>query len=64
MRPDHARKVINLRPPFLIQVALLRGTTADTDGNVSLEREAFYNDVLNMASPLFVASMIVRQKGC
>jgi len=32
-----------------IQVALLRGTTADTDGNVSLEREAFYNDVLNMA---------------
>jgi acyl CoA:acetate/3-ketoacid CoA transferase len=34
-----------------IKVALLRGTTSDTDGNVSLEREAFFSDVLNMASP-------------
>lgn len=32
-----------------IKVALLRGTTSDTDGNVSLEREAFFSDVLNMA---------------
>ena len=34
-----------------MKVALLRGTSADMDGNVSLEREVFYNDVLNMASP-------------
>ena len=28
-------------------MALLRGTTADLDGNVSLEREAMLGDVLN-----------------
>ena len=49
--PGYANKVMDVRLPFLTQVALLRGTTADMDGNVSMERETFYNDVLNMASP-------------
>ncbi len=30
-------------------VTLIRGTTADTDGNVSMEEEGFYGTVLNMA---------------
>lgn len=36
--------------PEKISVALLRGTTADLDGNVSFEREALYLDQLNQAS--------------
>ena len=35
--------------PDKISVALLRGTTADLDGNVSFEREALYLDQLNQA---------------
>lgn len=31
-----------------IDVALIRGTTADTEGNVTFEKEAFYGDALNM----------------
>eukprot|EP00241_Pyramimonas_parkeae_P001229 CAMPEP_0114259574 /NCGR_PEP_ID=MMETSP0058-20121206/19968_1 /TAXON_ID=36894 /ORGANISM="Pyramimonas parkeae, CCMP726" /LENGTH=568 /DNA_ID=CAMNT_0001374635 /DNA_START=153 /DNA_END=1859 /DNA_ORIENTATION=- len=34
---------------FPIHVALLRGTTADAQGNVSMEHEALYFDVLNQA---------------
>lgn len=33
-----------------IDVALLRGTTADIDGNVSFEKECFYADTLNQVS--------------
>ncbi|KAK2080545.1 hypothetical protein QBZ16_000398 [Prototheca wickerhamii] len=37
------------RAPRSIDVALLRGTTADLDGNVSFEKEALYVDQLNQA---------------
>ena len=35
--------------PFSVQVALLRGTTADMDGNVSMEQEAIFGEMLSMA---------------
>jgi propionate CoA-transferase len=35
--------------PFEVDVAFLRGTTADEDGNVSMEHEAFFGDMLSMA---------------
>jgi propionate CoA-transferase len=35
--------------PFHIDVAFLRGTTADEDGNVSMEQEAVFGEMLSMA---------------
>ncbi|NIF52316.1 CoA-transferase [Burkholderia sp. Ax-1724] len=35
--------------PFDIDVAFLRGTTADEDGNISMEQEAIFGDMLSMA---------------
>jgi propionate CoA-transferase len=35
--------------PFKIDVAFLRGTTADEDGNVSMEKEAIFGEMLSMA---------------
>lgn len=35
--------------PYSVDVAFLRGTTADEDGNVSMEREAIFGEMLSMA---------------
>lgn len=35
--------------PFRVDVAFLRGSTADEDGNISMEREAVFGEMLSMA---------------
>ena len=35
--------------PFSVNIAFLRGTTADEDGNVTMEREAVFGEMLSMA---------------
>ena len=35
--------------PFKVDVAFLRGTTADEDGNISMEHEAVFGEMLSMA---------------
>ena len=35
--------------PYRIDIAFLRGTTADEDGNVTMEREAIFGEMLSMA---------------
>ena len=38
-----------LYPSFPIHCAILRGTSADPDGNIGMEHEVFHNDVLALA---------------
>jgi propionate CoA-transferase len=45
--------------PFHVDVALLRGTTADEDGNVSMEQEAIFGEMLSMAQAARRAGAIV-----
>ncbi len=35
--------------PYAVDIAFLRGTTADEDGNVTMEQEAVYGEMLSMA---------------
>ncbi|MCX6055593.1 MAG: 3-oxoacid CoA-transferase [Chloroflexi bacterium] len=35
--------------PYKVDIAFLRGTTADEDGNVTMEREAVFGEMLSMA---------------
>ena len=35
--------------PYKVDVAFLRGTTADEDGNISMEKEAVFGEMLSMA---------------
>jgi len=36
-------------PAFPLHCAILRGTSSDPDGNISMEHEVFFNDVLSLA---------------
>src|ERR1700722_593139 len=45
--------------PFHVDVALLRGTTADDDGNVTMEHEAVFGEMISMAQAARRAGGIV-----
>jgi propionate CoA-transferase len=45
--------------PFHVDIALLRGTTADEDGNVTMEHEAVFGEMISMAQAARRAGGIV-----
>lgn len=46
------KQLLWYKAPPKVHAALLRGTTADLDGNISFEKEALYLDSLNMVRRL------------
>jgi propionate CoA-transferase len=45
--------------PYQVDIAFLRGTTADEDGNVTMEREAVFGEMLSMAQAVHRTGGIV-----
>lgn len=45
--------------PYPVNIAFLRGTTADEDGNVTMEREAVFGEMLSMAQATHRAGGVV-----
>ena len=41
------KELLWYKAPAKIDVALIRGTSADMDGNISVEQEPFFADALN-----------------
>ncbi|KAK9806022.1 hypothetical protein WJX73_006283 [Symbiochloris irregularis] len=65
------RELLWYPSPASVDVAILRGTTADLDGNISFEREPFYADQLyqamavhNSGGTVLVQVLRVVQRGC
>lgn len=56
------RELLWYQAPPAIHAALLRGTTADEDGNISFEDEAFYADSLNQVRQSALQALSLHSK--